>query len=102
MARRRSVEIACAPYDPMASVRDPVAPERHLQSQSLPNLPPPMNAVAAGENPNGFTAQTPNGTSHAGGNGTNQRGWFWVRRADGERWNGPVNWAKNGGDRSGE
>ncbi|HKS73539.1 MAG TPA: hypothetical protein VJQ82_10115 [Terriglobales bacterium] len=34
---------------------------------------------AKGENPKGFTAQTPNGTAHATGTGWNGDDWKWER-----------------------
>jgi hypothetical protein len=33
------------------------------------------DAIQDGENPKGFTAQTPNGTAHWTGSGWNQRAW---------------------------
>ena len=45
--------------------------------------------VGAGENPNGFTSQTANGTVHDTGGGDNQGNWRYRQQADGERWNGP-------------
>lgn len=45
--------------------------------------------VAGGENPNGFTAQTANGTAHDVGDGNNES-WKWGQQADGPRWNGEL------------
>lgn len=46
--------------------------------------------VGAGENPNGFTAITPNGVAHDVGDGFNDNPWRYNQQADGERWNGPA------------
>ena len=102
MARRRSSEVVAAPFsfEPIGP-REPVAPESFYRSQSNPNIDW-GNLAGAGENPNGFTSQTPNGTQHVSGNGTNERPYRWHGDADGKRWNGPVDWAKNGGTRTGE
>ena len=47
----------------------------------------PLKTVGEGENPNGFTSQTANGTAHAEGRGYNQERYNWNQKADGPRWN---------------
>ena len=100
MARRKSIEVAVAPisFEPFAG-RDPVAPESFNRSQSSPNVDWD-GLVGNGENTQ-YTAQTPNGTAHESGNGANNE-WSWGPPANGRRWGGRVNWAKNGGNRTGE
>lgn len=98
MARRNNTRpVAVFEFDP--SPRDPVAPEGYLRSESRPNIDW-AGMVGAGENPNGFTAQTANGTQHDQGNGHNQ--WGWGNRANGKRWGGDnLDWGKHG-NRTGE
>jgi hypothetical protein len=108
MARRRASEVpapATAPWDDVYGQRAPCAPESYFRSASKPNIDWD-GLVGAGENPNGFTAQVPSGTQHVSGNGNNQTRWSrWDKNADGERWNGGrsgIDWARNGGNRTGE
>ena len=101
MARRRGITGVASPFAP-SNGRDPVAPERFFASASSPNIDWP-GLVARGENSNGYTAQNPNGTQHVSGNGWNDTPWGkWDMKANGERWSGPIDWAKNGGNRTGE
>ena len=59
-----------------------------MAKKRRPNLDFPA-MVEAGENPNGFTSQTANGTAHDVGAGNNDDGWRGNLQADGPRWNGP-------------
>lgn len=112
MARRKHTTTTIATSTPAVGIaigfepnpygRDPVAPRRFFGSQSQPNIDFP-GLVGAGENDLGFTSQGPNGTQHVSGNGNNQSPWDnWNRKANGRRWTPPVDWAKNGGNRTGE
>lgn len=85
------------PYGP----RDPVAPERFYRSQSQPNIDWP-GLVGQGENSNGYRSVTPNGTLTDQGNGWNQPQYYTSNRGNGRRWSPPINWGKNGGNRTGE
>lgn len=106
MAKRRSsapaIGVAIGTISFGDGMRAPVAPESFNRSQSNSNLRF-ADLVGGGENPNGFTAQTPNGVAHVSGVGDNQQRWGWRDKANGERWNGQdLNWAKHGGNRTGE
>jgi hypothetical protein len=106
MAKRKSETAATAGiaigFSFGDGMREPVAPESFNRSQSRPNLRF-ANLVEFGENPNGFTSITPNGVGHDNGLGHNQDRWGWSNKANGERWSGQnLDWAKRGGNRTGE
>ena len=102
MARRRSGVSTPAPmFDVDTGPRAPVAPESFYASQSKSNIDWGGMVGSNPDNPR-FTSQTPNGAQSNEGNGHNQRSWSWGPKSNGDRWSPPVDWAKNGGNRTGE
>jgi len=107
MARRRSGTVTTVGVPVLAvdaafeyGRRDPVAPESFNRSQSNPNVDW-AGLVGQSENSNGFRATNPNGTLCESG-GPFDTWNSWGNRGNGRRWNGNVDWAKNGGNRTGE
>lgn len=105
MARRKSSmtsapAVAVAIFGDAYGTKEPVAPESFTRSQS--NGLDWEGMYAAGENSNGFRATNPNGTLSDQGNGDNQSQYYSENKGNGKRWSPPLNWAKNGGNRTGE
>lgn len=85
------------PYGP----RDPVAPESFYRSQSSSNFRF-ADLVGDDENSNGLRMTNPNGSLHESGNGWNQSAYYSSNKGNGKKWSPPINWGKNGGNRTGE